>query len=79
MGQETEGIVDHWSWKPSSTVSAAIMIKGLHVRAILLDPSCSGSGTSAVRLDHLLPSHGAGALYPQYFLEVLILIMHAFL
>ncbi|KAH7865377.1 hypothetical protein Vadar_005809 [Vaccinium darrowii] len=30
------------------------------VRAILLDPSCSGSGTSAVRLDHLLPSHGAG-------------------
>ncbi|XP_028056733.1 probable 28S rRNA (cytosine-C(5))-methyltransferase isoform X1 [Camellia sinensis] len=30
------------------------------VRAILLDPSCSGSGTAAVRLDHLLPSHGAG-------------------
>ncbi|XP_028056735.1 probable 28S rRNA (cytosine-C(5))-methyltransferase isoform X2 [Camellia sinensis] len=29
------------------------------VRAILLDPSCSGSGTAAVRLDHLLPSHGA--------------------
>lgn len=31
MGQETEGIVDHWSWKPSSSVSAAVMIKGLHV------------------------------------------------
>ncbi|KAJ4953517.1 hypothetical protein NE237_030349 [Protea cynaroides] len=27
------------------------------VRAILLDPSCSGSGTAADRLDHLLPSH----------------------
>ncbi|XP_010273967.1 PREDICTED: probable 28S rRNA (cytosine-C(5))-methyltransferase isoform X1 [Nelumbo nucifera] len=30
------------------------------VRAILLDPSCSGSGTSADRLDHLLPSYTAG-------------------
>ncbi|GLT25612.1 hypothetical protein SLA2020_007320 [Shorea laevis] len=30
------------------------------VRAILLDPSCSGSGTVAERLDHLLPSYGAG-------------------
>ncbi|KAK2644950.1 hypothetical protein Ddye_020145 [Dipteronia dyeriana] len=30
------------------------------VRAILLDPSCSGSGTAANRLDHLLPSHTAG-------------------
>ncbi|KAH0450965.1 hypothetical protein IEQ34_021657 [Dendrobium chrysotoxum] len=29
------------------------------VRAILLDPSCSGSGTSAERLDHLLPSYSA--------------------
>ncbi|XP_010536177.1 PREDICTED: probable 28S rRNA (cytosine-C(5))-methyltransferase isoform X2 [Tarenaya hassleriana] len=29
------------------------------VRAILLDPSCSGSGTTADRLDHLLPSHTA--------------------
>ncbi|MBA0575119.1 hypothetical protein Golob_025161 [Gossypium lobatum] len=29
------------------------------VRAILLDPSCSGSGTVAERLDHLLPSHAA--------------------
>ncbi|XP_010669353.2 25S rRNA (cytosine-C(5))-methyltransferase NSUN5 isoform X1 [Beta vulgaris subsp. vulgaris] len=27
------------------------------LRAILLDPSCSGSGTAADRLDHLLPSH----------------------
>ncbi|XP_050364449.1 25S rRNA (cytosine-C(5))-methyltransferase NSUN5 [Argentina anserina] len=26
------------------------------VRAILLDPSCSGSGTASARLDHLLPS-----------------------
>ncbi|TKY74880.1 28S rRNA (cytosine-C(5))-methyltransferase [Spatholobus suberectus] len=26
------------------------------VKAILLDPSCSGSGTAASRLDHLLPS-----------------------
>ncbi|XP_038898177.1 28S rRNA (cytosine-C(5))-methyltransferase-like isoform X1 [Benincasa hispida] len=30
------------------------------VRAILLDPSCSGSGTAAARLDHLLPSHVEG-------------------
>ncbi|KAK9273594.1 hypothetical protein L1049_018404 [Liquidambar formosana] len=30
------------------------------VRAILLDPSCSGSGTAADRLDHLLPSYAAG-------------------
>ncbi|PIA35814.1 hypothetical protein AQUCO_03400007v1 [Aquilegia coerulea] len=30
------------------------------VRAILLDPSCSGSGTAAERLDHLLPSNAAG-------------------
>ncbi|KAL5702989.1 25S rRNA (cytosine(2278)-C(5))-methyltransferase [Ranunculus cassubicifolius] len=28
-----------------------------NVRAILLDPSCSGSGTTADRLDHLLPSY----------------------
>ncbi|XP_023908221.1 25S rRNA (cytosine-C(5))-methyltransferase NSUN5 isoform X1 [Quercus suber] len=30
------------------------------VCAILLDPSCSGSGTASVRLDHLLPSNAAG-------------------
>lgn len=30
------------------------------VKAILLDPSCSGSGTAASRLDHLLPSKAAG-------------------
>ncbi|XP_023920495.1 25S rRNA (cytosine-C(5))-methyltransferase NSUN5 isoform X2 [Quercus suber] len=30
------------------------------VHAILLDPSCSGSGTASVRLDHLLPSNAAG-------------------
>ncbi|XP_054818628.1 25S rRNA (cytosine-C(5))-methyltransferase NSUN5 isoform X2 [Prosopis cineraria] len=30
------------------------------VRAILLDPSCSGSGTASSRLDHLLPSKAAG-------------------
>ncbi|RDY13082.1 putative 28S rRNA (cytosine-C(5))-methyltransferase [Mucuna pruriens] len=30
------------------------------VKAILLDPSCSGSGTSASRLDHLLPSKAEG-------------------
>ena len=32
------------------------------VAGVLLDPSCSGSGTAASRLDHLLPSHrDAGA------------------
>lgn len=30
------------------------------VKAILLDPSCSGSGTSFRRLDHLLPSSTSG-------------------
>ncbi|XVE97733.1 hypothetical protein REPUB_Repub03eG0043900 [Reevesia pubescens] len=30
------------------------------VRAILLDPSCSGAGTIAERLDPLLPSYAAG-------------------
>nr|XP_027085360.1 probable 28S rRNA (cytosine-C(5))-methyltransferase isoform X7 [Coffea arabica] len=29
------------------------------IRAILLDPSCSGSGTAIDRLDHLLPSYAA--------------------
>ncbi|XP_050220378.1 25S rRNA (cytosine-C(5))-methyltransferase NSUN5 [Mercurialis annua] len=31
------------------------------IRAILLDPSCSGSGIAAQRLDHLLPSHDSDA------------------
>lgn len=30
------------------------------IRAILLDPSCSGSGTASARLDHLLPSSAPG-------------------
>ncbi|OIV97697.1 hypothetical protein TanjilG_12454 [Lupinus angustifolius] len=30
------------------------------IQAILLDPSCSGSGTAATRLDHLLPSKAEG-------------------
>lgn len=32
----------------------------LQLRAILLDPSCSGSGTAIDRLDHLLPSYNSG-------------------
>ena len=28
------------------------------VRGVILDPSCSGSGTAHSRMDHLLPSHG---------------------
>ncbi|KAF2540740.1 hypothetical protein F2Q68_00030513 [Brassica cretica] len=35
-------------------------VEALMVRAILLDPYCSGSGTITDRLDHLLPSHSAG-------------------
>ncbi|KAL2611496.1 hypothetical protein R1flu_023188 [Riccia fluitans] len=31
------------------------------VRGILLDPSCSGSGTKVQRLDHLLPSNTTGS------------------
>ena len=30
------------------------------VRGVILDPSCSGSGTSHSRMDHLLPSNGQG-------------------
>lgn len=32
----------------------------LQIHAILLDPSCSGSGTASARLDHLLPSSAPG-------------------
>ena len=28
------------------------------VRGVILDPSCSGSGTGHSRMDHLLPSQG---------------------
>ncbi len=28
------------------------------VRGVILDPSCSGSGTTHSRMDHLLPSKG---------------------
>lgn len=28
------------------------------VRGVILDPSCSGSGTAHSRMDHLLPSQG---------------------
>ncbi|KAK9806991.1 hypothetical protein WJX72_009771 [[Myrmecia] bisecta] len=40
-----------------------------NVRGVLLDPSCSGSGTAFTRMDHLLPSHGslgADALDPSF-------------
>ncbi|PKU81956.1 putative methyltransferase [Dendrobium catenatum] len=40
----------------SREISASLLGSN-KVRAILLDPSCSGSGTSAERLDHLLPSY----------------------
>ena len=32
----------------------------LQIRAILLDPSCSGSGIATERLDYLLPSFNKG-------------------
>lgn len=35
-------------------------LKYSKVQGILLDPSCSGSGTTFQRLDHLLPSYSAG-------------------
>ncbi|GJN19345.1 hypothetical protein PR202_gb06612 [Eleusine coracana subsp. coracana] len=47
--------------KASCMVAVALCPKpGWKVRAILLDPSCSGSGISTERLDHLLPSHARG-------------------
>ena len=33
--------------------------KFAEVRGVILDPSCSGSGTAHSRMDHLLPSQGA--------------------
>jgi putative methyltransferase len=44
-------------------ISVCDLIACLHyeqVKGILLDPSCSGSGTSVQRLDHLLPSAAEG-------------------
>ena len=32
--------------------------KFAEVRGVILDPSCSGSGTAHSRMDHLLPSQG---------------------
>ncbi|OEL19254.1 putative 28S rRNA (cytosine-C(5))-methyltransferase [Dichanthelium oligosanthes] len=44
--------------KASCMAAVALCPKpGWKVRAILLDPSCSGSGISTERLDYLLPSH----------------------
>lgn len=31
------------------------------VRGVILDPSCSGSGTRHSRMDHLLPSQGVAS------------------
>lgn len=36
----------------------------LQVRGVLLDPSCSGSGTTFTRMDHLLPSYAARTKWP---------------
>ncbi|KAA0033015.1 putative 28S rRNA (cytosine-C(5))-methyltransferase isoform X3 [Cucumis melo var. makuwa] len=47
--------------KASSMVVVALNPKqGWEVCAILLDPSCFGSGTVVVKLDHLLLSHAKG-------------------
>ncbi|XP_047342505.1 25S rRNA (cytosine-C(5))-methyltransferase NSUN5 [Impatiens glandulifera] len=46
---------DFLSLNPDDPVHAKI-------RAILVDPSCSGSGTTNVRLDHLLPSYNSGKM-----------------
>ncbi|XP_059453103.1 25S rRNA (cytosine-C(5))-methyltransferase NSUN5 [Corylus avellana] len=61
--------------KETISLSGATNIKVLHgdflkfnpkdpsfskFNAILLDPSCSGSGTASSRLDHLLPSYATG-------------------
>ncbi|KAH0851014.1 hypothetical protein HID58_095081 [Brassica napus] len=42
-----------------SGATSILLLPSFSVRAILLDPSCSGSGTVTDRLDHLLPSHSA--------------------
>ncbi len=54
-------------------ISACDLIACLYheqVKGILLDPSCSGSGTSVQRLDHLLPSAAEGrAILPFHYLR----------
>uniref|UniRef100_A0A0E0NBR5 SAM-dependent MTase RsmB/NOP-type domain-containing protein n=1 Tax=Oryza rufipogon TaxID=4529 RepID=A0A0E0NBR5_ORYRU len=54
-------LVSDGKGKASCMVAVALCPEpGWKVRAILLDPSCSGSGISTERLDHLLPSHSRG-------------------
>ncbi|CAH2080482.1 unnamed protein product [Thlaspi arvense] len=59
-------------WDIEQTRINRSLCEALHqVHVILLDPSCSGSGTTAIRLDHLLPSHGTVALLlPSYLLKL---------
>jgi putative methyltransferase len=47
---------------PSNTINqhkSACMVY-VQVKGVILDPSCSGSGTTVSRMDHLLPSSTAG-------------------
>lgn len=46
---------DPSTWKTTCSYLRSYTL--IQVSAILLDPSCSGSGTASQRLDHLLPSH----------------------
>lgn len=47
---------------PDSGFDDMLQMLNLQVRAILVDPSCSGSGTAVDRLDHLLPSYKQGRI-----------------
>lgn len=37
-----------------------LRVLAMQVKGVILDPSCSGSGTTVSRMDHLLPGSSAG-------------------
>lgn len=56
--------MSHWglsSQEPCSEVPCSCGVAGVQVKGVILDPSCSGSGTTVSRMDHLLPGSSSAA------------------